>query len=126
MEPAAVRGGACVAPRRGEAAGARPMAVTRPAVAPDAFAAAAMENGGRAPQKPKGRGPSLFERVTGVARRGAGEAEPASRAQAPLPAAQPRLGAPDPAGRLRPAQEEDVLDITALLRPQANGKRRAP
>ncbi|HEX9490545.1 MAG TPA: cell division protein FtsZ, partial [Stellaceae bacterium] len=120
IETAAVKGGTFIAPRPVEVAGARPMAVTRPAVAPDAFAAAAMENGGRAPQKPKGRGPSLFERVTGVARRGAGEAEPASRAQAPLPAAQPRLGALDPADRLRPAKEEDVLDIPAFLRRQAN------
>src|SRR5258708_30271009 len=111
MEPAAVRGGACVAPRRGEAAGARPMAVTRPAVAPDAFAAAAMENGGRAPQKPKGRGPSLFERVTGVAPRGAGEAEPATPPPAPPPAAQPRPRALHPADPLRPAQEPDVLRI---------------
>jgi len=78
-----------------------------------------MENGGRVPQKPKGRGPSLFERVTGAARRSVGEAEPASRA-APMPAAQQRLGALDPADRLRPSKEEDVLDIPAFLRRQAN------
>src|SRR5258708_14494013 len=108
MEPAAVRGGACVAPRRGEAAGARPMAVARPAVAPDAFAAAAMENGGRGPQKPKGRGPSLFERVTGAARRSVGEAGPARR-PAPMPAAQQRPGARDPAEPLRPPTVEDTL-----------------
>jgi cell division protein FtsZ len=119
IETAAVKGGAFIAPRPVEVAGARAMAVTRPAVAPDAFAAAAMENGGRLPQKPRGRGPSLFERVTGVTRRSAGEAEPASRA-APLPAAQPRLGALDPADRLRPSKEEDVLDIPAFLRRQAN------
>jgi cell division protein FtsZ len=119
IETAAVKGGAFIVPRPVEVAGARPLAVTRPAVAPDAFAAAAMENGGRTPQKPKARGASLFERVTGVARRSAGEAEPASRA-GPLPAAQPRLGALDPADRLRPAKEEDVLDIPAFLRRQAN------
>jgi cell division protein FtsZ len=119
IETAAVKGGAFIAPRPVEVAGARPMAVTRPAIAPDAFAAAAMENGGRLPQKPKGRGPSLFERVTGVARRSPGEAEPASRA-APAAPAQPRLGALDPADRLRPSKEEDVLDIPAFLRRQAN------
>jgi cell division protein FtsZ len=119
IETAAVKGGAFIAPRPVEVAGARPLAVTRPAVAPDAFAAAATENGGRVPQKPKGRGPSLFERVTGVARRSAGDAEPASR-PAPAPATQPRLGALDPADRLRPAKEEDVLDIPAFLRRQAN------
>jgi len=119
IETAAVKGGAFIAPRPVEVAGARPLAVARPAVAPDAFAAAAMENGGRVPQKPKGRGPSLFERVTGAARRSVGEAEPASRA-APMPAAQPRLGALDPADRLRPSKEEDVLDIPAFLRRQAN------
>jgi len=119
IETAAVKGGAFIAPRPVEVAGARPMAVTRPAVAPDAFAAAAMENGGRVAQKPKGRGPSLFERVTGVTRRGIGEPEPASRA-APMPTAQARLGALDPADRLRPSKEEDVLDIPAFLRRQAN------
>ncbi len=119
IETAAVKGGAFIAPRPVEVAGARPLAVARPAVAPDAFAAAAMENGGRVPQKPKGRGPSLFERVTGAARRSVGEAEPASRA-APMPAAQQRLGALDPADRLRPSKEEDVLDIPAFLRRQAN------
>jgi cell division protein FtsZ len=119
IETAAVKGGAFIAPRPVEVAGARPVTVTRPAIAPDAFAAAAMENGGRVPQKPKGRGPSLFERVTGVARRSAGETEPGPRT-APAPAAQPRLGALDPADRLRPAKEEDVLDIPAFLRRQAN------
>ncbi|HET7595114.1 MAG TPA: cell division protein FtsZ, partial [Stellaceae bacterium] len=119
IETAAVKGGAFIAPRPVEVAGARPVTVTRPAVAPDAFAAAAMENGGRVPQKPKGRGPSLFERVTGVARRSVSDAEPGPRT-APPPAAQPRLGALDPADRLRPAKEEDVLDIPAFLRRQAN------
>jgi cell division protein FtsZ len=116
IETAAVKGGAFIAPRPVEVAGARP-AVARPAAAPDVFAAAAMENGGRVPQKPPRRGPSLFERVTGVARRSAGDAEPVGRA---VPAAQPRLGALDPADRLRPSKEEDVLDIPAFLRRQAN------
>ena len=119
IETAAVKGGAFIAPRPVEVTGARPAAMSRAAPAPDPFAAAAMENGGRVPQKPKGRGPSLFERVTGVARRSAGEAEPPPRA-APTPQSQPRLGALDPADRLRPAKEEDVLDIPAFLRRQAN------
>src|SRR5258707_4754505 len=46
IETAAVKGGAFIAPRPVEVAGARPLAVARPAVAPDAFAAAAMENSG--------------------------------------------------------------------------------
>ncbi|HEX6842427.1 MAG TPA: cell division protein FtsZ [Stellaceae bacterium] len=118
IETAAVKGGTFIAPRPVEVAGTRPAAISRPAVAPDTFAAAAMENGGRVPQKPKGRGPSLFERVTGVARRSA-EAEPPPP-RAATPPNQPRLGALDPADRLRPAKEEDVLDIPAFLRRQAN------
>jgi cell division protein FtsZ len=119
IETAAVKDGAFIAPRPVEVARARPATISRPAVAPDTFAAAAMENGGRVPQKPKGRGPSLFERVTGVARRNA-EAEPPAPRTAAAPSAQPRLGALDPADRLRPAKEEDVLDIPAFLRRQAN------
>ncbi|HEX7969054.1 MAG TPA: cell division protein FtsZ [Stellaceae bacterium] len=121
IETAAVKGGAFIAPRPIEVA-ARPAPVAQPTVGPDPYAVAAMENGGRAPQKPaKGRGPSLFERVTGVARgRSAGEAEPTPpRAAQPQPA-QPRLGPLDPADRLRPAKDEDVLDIPAFLRRQAN------
>jgi cell division protein FtsZ len=120
IETAAVKGGAFIAPRPVEVAGARPAAISRPAAAPDTFAAAAMETGGRVPQKPKARGPSLFERVTGVARRSAGDVEPPPPRVAATPSAQPRLGALDPADRLRPAKEEDVLDIPAFLRRQAN------
>src|SRR5690242_14999327 len=65
-ESAAVRDGAFIAPRAVEPAVVRP-AVAAPVVAPDPYAAAAMENGGRpVPSLPKKRGPSLFERVTGV------------------------------------------------------------
>jgi cell division protein FtsZ len=123
-ESAAIRDGAFIVPRPVEPAIARPQAVA-PSMASDAFAAAAMENGGRpALAKPKSRGPSLFERVTGVARHRAPAAptERATRSVAsPAPAQQPRLGALDPSDRLVGSKsEEDLLDIPAFLRRQAN------
>ena len=119
IETAAVKGGAFMAPKAVEVPPTRPT-VTQPAVAPDPYAAAAMANGGRAPQKPaKTRGPSLFERVTGVGRRALAEPEPAPRV-APPAAPQPRLGTLDPADRLTPPRDEDLLDIPAFLRRQAN------
>jgi cell division protein FtsZ len=120
IETAAVKSGAFMAPKAVEVPSARP-AMAQPAVAPDPYAAAAMENGGRAPHKPvKARGPSLFERVTGVGRRAAApEPEPAPRL-APAVSPQPRLGALDPADRLSPPRDEDLLDIPAFLRRQAN------
>jgi cell division protein FtsZ len=95
--------------------------VAQPAFAPDAYAAAAMENGGKAPTKPaKTRSPSLFERVTGVTRgRSTSEVAPLPRSAPPQQPAQPRLGPLDPADRLG-AKEEDLLDIPAFLRRQAN------
>jgi len=119
IESAAVKSDVFIAPRPVEAP-VRPAMVAPASVAPDPFAAAAMENGARAPQKPmKSRGQSLFERVTGVGRRIAAEAEPAPRVQ-PQPPAQPRLGPLDPSDRLGPAKDEDLLDIPAFLRRQAN------
>jgi cell division protein FtsZ len=118
-ESAAVVGGAFIAPRPVEPAVARPATLAAPAVAPDPLAAAAMENGGRPPAKK--RGPSLFERVTGVGRARAAAPETRAPAAAPPQPAQQRLGALDPAERLAPARnEEDVLDIPAFLRRQAN------
>jgi cell division protein FtsZ len=38
----------------------------------------------------------------------------------PQPPAQPRLGARDPADRISPTKDEDLLDIPAFLRRQAN------
>ena len=104
--------------------------------APDAMAAAAIENGGRAPQKPASRVPSLFERVTKAGRllHRDEPAPPAARvtpvmtaasaptptpALAPAPVAQAKLGPLDPAERPG-AKEEDLLDIPAFLRRQAN------
>jgi cell division protein FtsZ len=118
VESAAAKGDAFIAPRPVEAP-QRPAMLAQPAVAPDPYAAA--ENGGRMPQKPpvKSRGQSLFERVTGVARRAPAEAEPPPRMMPPAPA-QSRLGALDPADRLGPSKDEDLLDIPAFLRRQAN------
>src|SRR6185437_13800691 len=117
VETAAVRGDVFIAPRPVEAP-MRPAMLAQPAMAPDPYAAAAMENGARLPQKPKSRGQSLFERVTGVGRRTA-EPAPAPRLAPTLPS-QPRLGPLDPADRLTPAKDEDLLDIPAFLRRQAN------
>lgn len=106
----------------------------------DPFAEAAMANPPpppvarapeRAPQRPqpevrmeKPRAPSLFERVTGTARRAAPPvaAQPARSPVTPPPAQpQPRLGQIDPGERLAYSQvEDDLLDIPAFLRRQAN------
>ena len=111
IETAAVKSGAFIAPRPIEVAQPRPSA-SAPPPAPEPAAAPA--------QKPaKSRGPSLFERVTGVARRSQAPAEPAARAPAPPPA-QPRLGPLDPADRISFNKDEDMLDIPAFLRRQAN------
>jgi len=111
IETAAVKSGAFIAPRPIEVAQPRP-STSAPPPAPEPAAAPA--------QKPaKSRGPSLFERVTGVARRSQAPAEPAARAPAPPPA-QPRLGPLDPADRISFNKDEDMLDIPAFLRRQAN------
>jgi cell division protein FtsZ len=118
-ESAALREGAFIVPRAVEPAVARPQVA--PVAPTDAFAAAAMENGGRPVVKAKPRGPSLFERVTGVGRNRA--AAPVERPKAPTAASaqQPRLGALDPGDRLVGSKsEEDLLDIPAFLRRQAN------
>ena len=106
--------------------------VQQPAAAPrveraDPFAAAAMENAGpkAEPVKEKRRGPSLFERVTGTGRARQAASAPAAPAApatpAPAPAAQPRLGGLDPVDRVnQPSPQDDLLDIPAFLRRQAN------
>ncbi|HLJ62788.1 MAG TPA: cell division protein FtsZ [Stellaceae bacterium] len=115
IEAAAIRPDAFIAPRAVEPAQPRTLAANASA---DPFAAAAMANGGKAPDKAHAkakpsRGPSLFERVTGV--RSTRSAEVESRAPA-----QPRLGPLDREDRLAAAREEDLLDIPAFLRRQAN------
>ena len=114
-ESAALREGAFIAPRAVEPAVAR-SAIAHPPVAAEKPAAAT-----------KGRAPSLFERVTGVGRLRAappesGRGHPVQgHAQGGPGALQPRLGPLDPAERLVGSRsEEDVLDIPAFLRRQAN------
>ena len=112
-ETAAIRGGAFIAPKPADAGSARPMPLTQPAVpltAPPREPA----------PKPKGRVPSLIERVTGVGRARSAPPEPAR--QPPPPAvkpAQPRLASLEPEERPG-SKEEDLLDIPAFLRRQAN------
>jgi cell division protein FtsZ len=112
-ETAAVRSGAFIAPRPVDLGPARPVAVAQPAVATPQR---------EAPARPKGRVPSLIERVTGVGRRPAaavaGPRAPAAAASARP--AQPRLPPLEPESRQAPAKEEDLLDIPAFLRRQAN------
>jgi cell division protein FtsZ len=103
----------------------------RPAPAPVAvpvaeIAAAPLAAEPRAPQKPVTRVPSLFERVTKAGRLLHRE-EPEAPARAvtqpvaaPAPVAvQPKLAPLDPTERPG-AKEEDLLDIPAFLRRQAN------
>jgi cell division protein FtsZ len=82
--------------------------------------------------KARTRAPTLFERVTGAGRLLAREeaaAAAAAPAPAPSPAApsrpaapavQPRLGTLDPGDRVPQTKEDDLLDIPAFLRRQAN------
>jgi len=117
-ENAAMRNGAFIAPKPADAGGARPAPLTQSAVPP----AAARE----AAPKPKGRVPSLIERVTGVGRARVTPPDPAPRppVQPAKPAvqsaAQPRLAPLEPDDRPNLSKEEDLLDIPAFLRRQAN------
>jgi cell division protein FtsZ len=95
--------------------------VTGPApAAAEPFAAAAMTNG--TPAAPsesrkvvRGGMAGLFKKVTGGARK---PAEPGLQPATPL---QPRLGGLDPADRLTVSKgEDDLLEIPAFLRRQAN------
>jgi cell division protein FtsZ len=110
---------AFIAPRPAEPVQAAAPKMERTA---DPFAAADMANAApRAePVKEKRRGPSLFERVTGTGRARAQTAQPAPAAPAPAPTAQPRLGGLDPVDRAAQPAQDDLLDIPAFLRRQAN------
>ena len=130
IERAIVRDDAFIPPRPVEPQ-VRPATLKAPVASPDPFAAAAMANGGRGQPAYKMRGPSLFERVTGVGRGRtvpvappitAGPVAPAAPAQPPAPQPQqPRLGPLDPADRVTVSKgEEDLLEIPAFLRRQAN------
>ena len=90
---------------------------------PDPFNAAALTNKPREPARErKSGGPSLLEIVTGTGR-GRRPAEPREKPAAPAasPASQPRLSGLDPTERPAPSRtEDDLLDIPAFLRRQAN------
>jgi len=117
-ESAAMRSGAFIAPKPADPGAARPVPLTQSAVPP----AAAKE----AVPKPKGRVPSLIERVTGVGRARATPPEPPPRPAAPpaksaaQPTTQPRLAPLEPDDRPNLSKEDDLLDIPAFLRRQAN------
>ncbi|MBV8936708.1 MAG: cell division protein FtsZ [Alphaproteobacteria bacterium] len=116
-ESAAIRNGAFIAPKPADAGVARPVPLTQPAVP-----AASKE----AAPKPKGRVPSLIERVTGVGRARATTPEAAPRPAPPSAklsgqsSAQPRLAPLEPDDRPNLSKEDDLLDIPAFLRRQAN------
>jgi len=126
-ENAAVRGGAFMAPRPVDPGTPRQVPLAHPAVPPAAADAAA---------RVRGRGPSLIERVTGVGRaRLAAAPPPPVAAPRPAPPAapaaqaapaqqqrpvQPRLTQLEPEERTGNSKEDDLLDIPAFLRRQAN------
>jgi cell division protein FtsZ len=112
-ESAAMRGGAFIAPKPADAGPARPIPLTQPAIP----VASPMRE---APPKPKGRVPSLIERVTGVGRARSAPPEPPRQPIPPaVKPAQPRLASLEPEDRPG-SKEEDLLDIPAFLRRQAN------
>jgi cell division protein FtsZ len=115
-ENAALRGGAFIAPKPADAGPARSIPLAQPAVLSPPAAP-------EPPPKPKGRVPSLIERVTGVGR--ARAVPPAERPMHPpvgttVKPVQPRLASLEPEDRPGAAKEEDLLDIPAFLRRQAN------
>jgi cell division protein FtsZ len=93
----------------------------------DPIAEADLANGDGAQIKPKRLGASLFARVTGAGRNKSPESVPppapskTERDRVAEPA-QPKLGGLDPADRIKTSQseEEDLLEIPAFLRRQAN------
>jgi len=132
-ENAAVKGGAFIAPRPVDAGPARPVPIVQSTGvqatgiqstgAPPAVAPAGSTPRSDAQPRPKGRVPSLIERVTGV-----GRARPPVPVpdRSPRPAAvlarpaQPRLAPLEPEERPGTSKDDDLLDIPAFLRRQAN------
>jgi cell division protein FtsZ len=116
-ESAAVRSGAFIAPRPVDAGPTRPVPLAASVASPPAV-------GGDAAARPKGRVPSLIERVTGVGRaRPTAPVAPPRQAAPAAPAArpaQPRLAPLDPEQRQAASKEDDLLDIPAFLRRQSN------
>jgi cell division protein FtsZ len=137
-ENAAVKGGAFIAPRPVDAGPARPVPIVQSAGAqstgvqstgvqstgaPLAVAPAGSTPRSDAQPRPKGRVPSLIERVTGVGRARPPVPAPDRSprpAAAPARPAQPRLAPLDPEERPGTSKEDDLLDIPAFLRRQAN------
>jgi cell division protein FtsZ len=121
-ESAAMRGGAFIVPKPVDPGTPRQVPLAHPAVQ-----TAAMD-----PARQRGRGPSLIERVTGVGRRAVPPAPaptPPMPVAAPRPAVappqpprptQPRLPPLEPEERTGNSKEDDLLDIPAFLRRQAN------
>ncbi|WP_193171672.1 cell division protein FtsZ [Nisaea nitritireducens] len=93
---------------------------------PDPFQAAAMANAGRREDTGADKAPSLFTRMTGMVGKKPVEPAPEANPQrfVDVNAAEPkqaRLGALDQSERVAPArQDDDLLDIPAFLRRQAN------
>jgi cell division protein FtsZ len=111
-ETAAVRGGAFIAPKPADAGAARPVPLAQPAIPTSSQ------------PRPKSRAPSLIERVTGIGR-ARSTAAPAPNPR-PQPTAakpgqqQPRLTPLEPDQKPGASKEDDLLDIPAFLRRQAN------
>jgi cell division protein FtsZ len=95
----------------------RPETVAAPAPAAERFAATALEGGAVAETRRVRRGMAqIFTRVAGGPRRSAVEPQ-----LEPAAAVQPRLGGLDPIDRLAASKgEDDLLEIPAFLRRQAN------
>ena len=117
-----------------------PRQTVEPAKRPDPFREADLINGGKAPP-PRRKGPSLFQRMTGAAKSVKKEVEADQQKDAPVaeePSIEPpkpdspkpetspamrqtRLDDVTPAAAPQSTQsEEDLLDIPAFLRRQAN------
>ncbi|HEX3885788.1 MAG TPA: cell division protein FtsZ [Stellaceae bacterium] len=119
-ESAAVRSGAFIAPRPVDAGPPRQAPLSPPAGPPTAPPREPQQ-----PQRPRGRVPSLIERVTGVGRARVAppappQREPLPRAPLPTRPSQPRLAPLEPEERPGASKEDDLLDIPAFLRRQAN------
>ncbi len=112
-ESAALRGGAFIAPRPVDGGPPRQVPIAQPAVTQESREAQVRQ---------RGRVPSLIERVTGVGRARATPPAPAARPAAPPRPAQqqPRLAPLEPDERPGLSKEDDLLDIPAFLRRQAN------
>jgi cell division protein FtsZ len=112
-ESSALRAGAFIAPKPAEPGAPRPVPLSAREMPP------------AAQPRPKSRAPSLIERVTGIGR-ARPAAPPAVTRQTPVapsavkPVQQPRLTPLEPDQKPGLSKEDDLLDIPAFLRRQAN------